>query len=794
MQSQPAKFRARTGWVLFLVLLLLCCSAGKYSAALPPAERRAPSALQARPPTLPDPPTLLSPIDGSNTCGFRPLFTWSRVKKAAWYHVQVDDGPGFDSPDVDRTTTDTSLMPESDLGPLTYHWRVRAASADVTGTWSAAWTVTLLPFPTDTTLLSPADGSRTCDTTPTLDWTPANDATSYQVQVDSNPSFDKPEVDAIAAGPGYTLETALAPGAYFWRVRASNACGDGPWSPTFALTVLSIPPVPLLLTPDNNSSTLDRTPTLTWESTGEAPWQYIQIDDSESLNSPLINEWVPSTAFTPSDALSNGTYYWRVQASNTCGSSEWSDHWSFGVSNQAPAANDDRLTVDEDSGDNTLDVLANDTDANEDSIRIVAVTDPTLGTVAIVDSGTRLQYRPDPDAFGWDHFEYTIDDDNGGTNTAGVDIDVVGVNDPPDAQNDLAVTDEDTPITVDVLANDRDVDGQLDALTVQVVAGPANGSARVHATNGTITYSPALNWNGGDSLVYLACDDGTPLPPRCDTAVVEITVRSVNDPPIADAGPDQVVPTSATVALDGTRSYDPDGDLSLRHFWTQSSGPPVQLSSTIVPTPTFTAPEEPGMLAFKLFVIDSQGALCPQPAQVSITVIRLPVFRTYLPLFAHKHATAPDLIVQSITAARNNVRLVILNQGNAPVHGEFFVDAYINPRAAPTAVNQTWDKLGSQGLVWAITQDVLWRLAPGGALTLNVNDAHYVRELSSFSGSLPVGTVVYAQVDSYNPKTTYGNVLEEHEITGGAYNNIRGPVYSTAADMYAGNASERFGR
>jgi hypothetical protein len=76
---------------------------------------------------------------------------------------------------------------------------------------------------------------------------------------------------------------------------------------------------------------------------------------------------------------------------------------------------------------------------------------------------------------------------------------------------------------------------------------------------------------------------------------------------------------------------------------------------------------------------------------------------------------------------------------------------------------------------------VLLRLVPGGSLTLNVNDAHYVADLSSFSGSLPPGTVVYAQVDSFNLETTYGNVLEAHEMTGGPYNNIRGPVHSTAA-------------
>ena len=145
--------------------------------------------------------------------------------------------------------------------------------------------------------------------------------------------------------------------------------------------------------------------------------------------------------------------------------------------------------------------------------------------------------------------------------------------------------------------------------------------------------------------------------------------------------------------------------------------------------------------------------------------------RVFLPLVVRNYVSAPDLIVQNIIATPNNIQVVIANLGNAPVENEFWVDVYTAPRAAPTRVNQTWDQLGSQGLVWGVTADAL-PIAPGGVITLTVGDAYYWPSHSQASWPLAVGTRVYAQVDSFNPATTYGAVLEDHEMIGEEYNNI----------------------
>jgi hypothetical protein len=253
-----------------------------------------------------------------------------------------------------------------------------------------------------------------------------------------------------------------------------------------------------------------------------------------------------------------------------------------------------------------------------------------------------------------------------------------------------------------------------------------------------------------------------------------------NNPPVADAGTDQSVDTNALVTLDGSASYDPDGDTPLTYGWTQTGGTAVVLSSYTASQPAFTAPGDPGVLTFTLTVTDSLGLADPTPDEVMITVRSLAPseYPIYLPLAFKHHAVAPDLVVGSLTATSDGVHVVVVNQGNAPVTDEFWVDVYIDPDPAPTAVNQIWEDLADQGLVWGVTSAAL-PLEPGDVITLAVGDDYYVMDYSHVTWPLPEGTPVYAQVDSANLDTTCGGVLENHEIVGGAYNNVSHTV-STA--------------
>jgi hypothetical protein len=99
---------------------------------------------------------------------------------------------------------------------------------------------------------------------------------------------------------------------------------------------------------------------------------------------------------------------------------------------------------------------------------------------------------------------------------------------------------------------------------------------------------------------------------------------TLNQLPEADAGPKQAVDTNALVTLDGSGSSDPDGDLPLTYYWTQTGGTAVTLSDPAVVMPTFTAPPEPVVLAFTLVVTDSLGLTDPTPDEVLVIIGKQP--------------------------------------------------------------------------------------------------------------------------------------------------------------------------
>ncbi|MEM9038630.1 MAG: Ig-like domain-containing protein, partial [Actinomycetota bacterium] len=227
--------------------------------------------------------------------------------------------------------------------------------------------------------------------------------------------------------------------------------------------------------------------------------------------------------------------------------------FGFNGSNATPVPADDAFTTDEDSS-LTLDVLANDSDPENDPLTISSVTQPTNGSV-IINADNTLNYTPDADFNGTDSFTYQVDDGNGGRASATVSLTVNPVNDAPVANNDSANTNEDTAVTVEVLANDSDIDG--DTLSVGAVGDAANGTVVLNA-DGTVTYTPDTGFSGNDSFTYELSDGDL-----SDTATVSVFVGDVNDAPVAaddsNAITEDSVPDVSGNVL--TNDSDPDGDV-----------------------------------------------------------------------------------------------------------------------------------------------------------------------------------------------------------------------------------------
>ncbi|MEW5959568.1 MAG: Ig-like domain-containing protein, partial [Chloroflexota bacterium] len=204
--------------------------------------------------------------------------------------------------------------------------------------------------------------------------------------------------------------------------------------------------------------------------------------------------------------------------------------------NDPPLANDDAGATGPDTP-TIIDVLANDSDVDSaiDPASVVVVSAPANGT-AISNGDGAITYTPNSGFINAvDTFVYQVCDNEGACSTATVDVTVSG-NSPPVARDDLATTDEDVAVSIDVLADnghgpDADAeDGSPNPATVNIEAGPANGTIVVDAS-GIVTYTPPGNFFGVDSFSYTVKDSGGLT---SNAAVVTIAVNAVPDAPVAN--------------------------------------------------------------------------------------------------------------------------------------------------------------------------------------------------------------------------------------------------------------------
>jgi VCBS repeat-containing protein len=121
------------------------------------------------------------------------------------------------------------------------------------------------------------------------------------------------------------------------------------------------------------------------------------------------------------------------------------------------------------------------------------------------------------------------------------------LNTAPEADDDTYSTNEDTPLTVvapGVLSNDTDAD-PADTLEAVLVSGPTNGTLTLDE-NGSFTYEPDDDYNGEDSFTYKA-NDGTL---QSNEATVTITVKAVNDAPVATDATSTMNEDGAPITID----------------------------------------------------------------------------------------------------------------------------------------------------------------------------------------------------------------------------------------------------
>lgn len=211
--------------------------------------------------------------------------------------------------------------------------------------------------------------------------------------------------------------------------------------------------------------------------------------------------------------------------------------------NDAPVASNQSVTLAEDTP-KAITLTASDVDG--DALTFAVVTPPAHGT--LTGAAPNLTYTPAANYNGNDSFTFKANDGTVDSNNGTVSITVTPVNDPPIANAQSVSLPEDGSTLITLTGSD--VDGN--ALTFSVVTSPTHGTLTGTAPN--LTYTPSLNYNGGDTFTFRV-NDGTV---NSANAAVTITVTPVNDAPVANN-------QSTTLAEDTPKAItltasDVDGD------------------------------------------------------------------------------------------------------------------------------------------------------------------------------------------------------------------------------------------
>jgi VCBS repeat-containing protein len=411
---------------------------------------------------------------------------------------------------------------------------------------------------------------------------------------------------AITGALAHNVSQDRPGGVHTVTVTATDGAGLTSFR-SFSWTVLNPPPVALADSATGNEDTLI---------TG------VLTNDSDPDGDALVYDTIPVTAPLHGTVTITATGSYSYQPdTNFNGTDTFTYRVSDGEGgfatavvtimvlpvNDAPVAGNDTATAPEDTRV-TITVLGNDIDVDGDVLSVTSAA-ASNGTVTILANG-KLDYMPNANFNGTDTITYTISDGQGGTSTATVTVTVMPMNDAPVAVADSVSTLEDTAVTIAVLANDTDVDG--DALTV-TSASATHGTVSISA-GGVLTFTPDLNYNGPASITYAISDGigGTSM------TTVAVTVIAVNDAPVAVS---PAVTTAEDTSVTGAITVsDVDGGAPIFVV----STPPLHGSVNVNMDGTYTYFPDTnfnGSDSFVVTVSDGNGGVITVTVPVTITAV-----------------------------------------------------------------------------------------------------------------------------------------------------------------------------
>jgi hypothetical protein len=355
---------------------------------------------------------------------------------------------------------------------------------------------------------------------------------------------------------------------------------------------------------------------------------------TDVTNGVLVANGDGTFDYTPNvDFFGTDSFTYTVNDTGLLASNEATVTITVTPVNDAPVAADDAgpgFVGAEDTNLVTANVLDNDTDVEDatlDPSTVLVVASPLRGQVVNNGDGT-FTYAPDADTNGADTFAYVVADVEGALSApAVVTVEIAPINDAPVAQADAGpafTTDEDAAFTTpNVASNDSDTeDGAIDPTAVTVVDSVSSGTLTNNG-DGTFDYKPEPDASGTETFTYTVTDS---MGAVSDTAEVMITIRPINDAPVAvdDAGvgftgAEDAVLVTANILANDIDVEDPTVDpatiivTSSVSFGTLDSNSDGTFDYT--PSLDFDGEDE------FTYIIEDSGGLVSNPATVTLSMI-----------------------------------------------------------------------------------------------------------------------------------------------------------------------------
>lgn len=282
---------------------------------------------------LPSSPKLLKPENGKEDVNLSVSLSWSKIKYAKEYELEVSTDKLFKNFVYSRKGLKQNNYELNGLSiNSVYYWRVRSKNTFGISKWSEIFSFKTVAPPKQPELLTPLDNEVDIDINHFIKWKSVFNVVSYSLQISESPSFESILINRESlidtSFQVYGLKNLTK---YYWRVKAKNLYGESDWSVISSFsTIGTVPDIPAILSPFNYQKNVPHSVTLKWNESKYADSYSIQLSEDSLFNSVIVDTTgLIETSFQLSELKNTQKYFWRVQTKNKYGISEWSETFLF---------------------------------------------------------------------------------------------------------------------------------------------------------------------------------------------------------------------------------------------------------------------------------------------------------------------------------------------------------------------------------------------------------------------------------------------------------------------------------